>query len=65
METMLDLDEAVSGLFNNTFPNCVPITKSIAQRTVTRFEQTCLVKNGQKYQKLQAMIRTSKFYDHL
>jgi hypothetical protein len=37
--------EAVAALFNNTFPNRLPITKSTVQRTVARFEQTGSVKD--------------------
>jgi len=37
--------ESVTALFNNTFPNHLPITKSTIQGTVARFEQTDSVKD--------------------
>jgi len=37
--------ETIAALFNNTFPNRLPITKFIVQRIVTQFKQTSSIKD--------------------
>jgi len=52
--------EAVVGLFNNTLPKRMLITKSIVQRTVTRFEQTRSVKNRPRTEKSKTASNDDK-----
>lgn len=50
--------EEVANIFNETFPNGPPISKSSVFRTVNRFEQTSLVKDKPRFVKPKTAIKS-------
>jgi len=57
--------ETVAALFNNTFPNRLPITKSIIQQTVIRFKHTVSIKDKPRTGRPKIVSSDRKFYNHL